>query len=177
METYASARADPDDVSSLRRRGRLIARAALIGLLAFALGLAAHAVSGGALPGALILLALASFAVLASTIVAQWDPPFWCVMLLLGAGQQVLHWVLGGLGGATSSVPGDLGHHDEGAPSAGSTAGQGHSGEVMLMLHTHLAVALLVGWTTARYELLADRARHVVGRRYPRSTAEGAPVA
>jgi hypothetical protein len=47
----------------------------------------------------------------------------------------------------------------------------------MLMLHTHLAVALLVGWVTARYELLADRARRVVGRRYPRSTDEGAPVA
>ncbi|MUK02518.1 hypothetical protein GM708_11645 [Vibrio cholerae] len=177
METYAGARVDLEDVSSSHRRGRMIACAALTGLLALALGLIAHAASGGALPSAPILLAVAAFTVLASTIVAQWHPPIWCVMLLLGAGQQVLHWVLGGLGGAASSVSAGVGHHGEGVPSAGSAAGAGHSPEVMLMLHTHLAVALLVGWGVARHEFITDRARRILGRKPSYGTDEGAPIA
>jgi hypothetical protein len=126
-------------------------RSAGAGLLVLGLGLAAHTVSGGALPSPPILCGLAALAVLASTLVAQARLPVWAVMLLSGVAQQVLHWLLAGLGGTVTSALSGAEVHHGGAVPVGSGAGQGHSPEVMLMLHAHLAAALLTGWAAVRY--------------------------
>jgi hypothetical protein len=144
---------------------RVIVRPALVGLLSLGLGLGAHALSGGQLPSVPILCGLAALAVLAATLLAQARLPGWAVMLLLGAGQQVLHWLLNGLGGAAgSTVPGATVHHGGDVP-VGSGAAQGHSPEVMLMLHTHLAVALLVGWLVVRRSIVSAWLGGILGRR------------
>lgn len=161
-----------------QERPRAIACSALAGLLALGLGLGAHLVSGGAMPSAAILCGLAALAVLVAAIAAQARLPGWAVLLLLGVTQQLLHWLLGGLAGAvdTSGVPapGQGPHHDGNAP-VGVEGAPGHSPEVMLMLHAHLAAALLVGWAVARYP---RRAESVARRRRQGSTTEeGAPVA
>lgn len=158
-----------------RRRGR-IAGAAAAGLGSLALGLAAHAVSGGALPSPPILAGLASLAVLAATLVALGRFPGWALLILLGAGQQILHWLLGGLADAPSStVPGAGGHHAGDVPLGAGGAG-GHSPEVMLLLHTHLAAALLVGWVTLRHRAVTSWLR-AWARRAPRGPhGTGAPA-
>lgn len=148
---------------------------ALVGLVSLGLACAAHVLSGGVLPGVSILCGLAALTALAATVVARLELPGWAVMLALGAAQQVLHWLLGGLAGAASSSsigPGD--HHGGAVPLGGTDAG-GHSPEIMLMLHTHLAVALLIGWVVVRAPQLArwtDRRR--TGR--TADAEEGAPV-
>ncbi|WP_394249154.1 hypothetical protein [Arthrobacter pityocampae] len=158
-------------------RPRAIARSAAVGLLTVGLGAGVHALSGGSLPSLPILCALAAFAALVATLVGRARVPGWGVLLLLGAGQQVLHWLLGGLApGPVTVASGPAVHHDGDVP-VGSGAAQGHSPEVMLMLHTHLAVALLLGWAALRFpELRARLERHLrSGSRPP--TAKGTPVA
>ncbi|WP_434992557.1 hypothetical protein [Arthrobacter sp. Ld5] len=157
-------------------RPRVIARSAAVGVLAVVLGGGVHVLSGGSLPSLPILCALAALAVLTAALAGLARMPGWGVLLLLGAGQQVLHWLLGGLAaGAVTPSAGPADHHDGAAP-VGSAPAQGHSAEVMLMLHTHLAVALLLGWAAPRSAQfrawLGRRLRS--GRRSP--TAKGAPV-
>lgn len=176
METRTDSPAGRNPGVAPNDRPRLIARAAAVGLSTLALGLAVHAASGGAVPAVPILLALAALAVLAATLIAQAHPPIWAVLLLLGVAQQVLHWTLGGLGGASASLSGGAGHHGGEVPLR-VAAGQAHSPEVMLMLHTHLAVALLLGWTVAWYPRITG---WVSARRKRERTVraeEGAPVA
>ena len=170
MEALDAARSAID-------RPRAIAGSAAVGLLAVGLGAGVHALSGGALPGLPILGALAALAVLAATLAGRARVPGGAVLLLRGAGQQALHWLLGGLAdGAVTSAPGTAVHHDGDVP-IGSAAGQGHSEEVMLMLHTHLAVALLLGWAALRWSgVRAWLDRLLRPERRPRS-AKGAPVA
>jgi hypothetical protein len=161
-----------DAASTPGGRPTMTVRSAGAGILGLGLGLAAHALSGGAPPSTPILCGLAALAVLASTLVAQARLPVWAVMLLSGLAQQVLHWLLGGLGGAaTSSLSGAEVHHG-GAVPVGSGAGQGHSPEVMLMLHAHLAAALLVGWVAVRYPRIAEW----VARRRGLRLRKGAPI-
>ncbi|WP_104181024.1 hypothetical protein [Arthrobacter sp. B0490] len=151
-----------------------------VGLLSLGLGTAVHALSGGVLPSVPILCGLAALAVLAATLVARARLPGWAVLLLLGAAQQVLHWLFGGLGAAPSSTVPATGVHHGGEVPVGSGAGQGHSPEVMLMLHTHLAVALLVALAVAQYPSLRGRlSRRGPGAAAPQrdETHEGAPVA
>lgn len=147
---------------------------ALVGLVSLGLACAAHVLSGGVLPGLPILCGLAALSALAATVVARLELPGWAVMLALGAAQQMLHWLLGGLAGAASSSTGSGDHHGAAVP-VGGTATAGHSPEIMLMLHTHLAVALLIGWVVVRAPQLArwmDRRR--TGR--TADAEEGAPV-
>jgi hypothetical protein len=156
-------------------RSRRILSSAAVGLASSGLGLAAHAVSGGDLPETPILFGLAALAVLAATLVSHGRLPGWAVMLVLGAAQQMLHWLLGGLAEAPSStVPGVDGHHGGDVP-IGAAVPQGHSPEVMLMLHAHLAVALLVGWAVLQRQALI---RWLSARRpHVRRSEEGAPIA
>ncbi|WP_049828700.1 hypothetical protein [Arthrobacter sp. RIT-PI-e] len=156
----------PQASSAAGRRQRSVLRAALVGLLSLCLGLLAHAVSGGALPGAPILVALAALAVLVATLVAQVRLPVWGVLVALGAAQQVLHWVLGGLGGGPSSsfLGSSLGHHAEVEVPAGEAAVPGHSPEMMLMLHAHLAAALLAGWAVVRFPVIRAWSTRLVPR-------------
>lgn len=150
--------------SIVRRRQGSVLRSALAGVLTLVLGMAAHAVSGGALPSVPIIVALAALAVLAATLLAQLKLPAWGVMLALGGAQQVLHWVLGGLSGVAASTlfGSSLGHHAE--VPVGSTTSSGHSPEVMMMLHLHLAAALLAGWLVLRHSLILAWFRRVLHR-------------
>ena len=175
-----------DAVSQPVDRARMISRSAGVGLLSLGFGLAAHALSGGVLPSLPILGGLAALAVLAATLVAQARPPGWVVLLLLGVAQQMLHWLLGGLGAGASSTVAPTGVHHDGVPVV-SGAGQGHSPEIMLMLHTHLAAALVIAWAVAQYPRLRNgvlrrSASEGAGGRTTVSrgtlpTEEGAPVA
>ncbi len=173
MEPPAGAAPRPAD------RGPLLVRSAGAGLLSVGLGLGAHALSGGTLPSVPILGGLAALAVLAATLVMQARLPGWAVLLLLGAAQQVLHWLLGGLGAGVSSTVSSTGAHHGGEVPVGSGGSQGHSPEIMLMLHTHLAAALLIAWAAARYTrvrgLLSrpDRSRNAL---QPGRMHEGASV-
>ncbi|MDQ0733565.1 hypothetical protein [Arthrobacter agilis] len=143
-----------DPVSRPADRTLVMLRSAGVGLLSVGLGLGAHALSGGPLPSVPILCGLAALAVLAATLVAQARLPGWAVLLLLGVAQQVLHWLLGGLGTGTSSTIPSSGVHHGGEVPVGAGPAQGHSPEVMLMLHTHLAAALLIAWAAAQYPRL-----------------------
>jgi hypothetical protein len=144
------------------------------GLASLGLGLAAHAASGGTLPSLLVLGGLAALAVLAATLLARVRMPGWAVMLVLGVAQQLLHWLLGGLAAAPSStVPGADGHHGGQVP-VGTAVSGGHSPEVMLMLHTHLAAALLVGWVVLRHRTVLEWLRNHRRRRGAPENAEGA---
>ncbi|WP_247827993.1 hypothetical protein [Arthrobacter antioxidans] len=157
-------------------RPRVCALSATVGLLAVGLGAVVHTLSGGSLPALPILGALAIFAVLAATLAGRARVPGWCVLLLLGAGQQVLHWLLGGLAdGAVTPAPDQAVHHDGTVP-VGSAAAPGHSPEVMLMLHTHLAVALLLGWAALRWSGLRARLERSPRLERRPERAKGAPV-
>ncbi|MHA7239770.1 hypothetical protein [Arthrobacter sp. TMS1-12-1] len=155
-----------------------VARSAAVGLLCVGLGACAHALSGATLPGPLILCGVTALAVLAATLAGRVRLPTWGILLLLGAAQQVLHWLFGGLvvGSVTPAPPAV--HHGDGVP-VGVGPGQDHSPEIMLMLHTHLAVALLLGWAGVRAPgvraWFVRRARP--RREAPARTTEGAPVA
>jgi hypothetical protein len=179
MEAPGDAASQPVD------RARRISRSSGVGLLSLGLGLAAHALSGGTPPSLPILCGLAALAVLATTLVAQARPPGWAVLLLLGVAQQMLHWLLGGLGTAESSTIASTGVHHDGVP-VGSGAVQGHSPEIMLMLHTHLAAALVIAWAVAQYPRLrngvlrrsaSETGGHAQASRGTLPTEEGAPVA
>lgn len=174
METSTSALAGRESNQLPNRRSRLVARAVLVGLASLGLGVVAHVAGGGALPSMPILLCLAALAVLGSAIAAQAHLPLWGMMLLLGVTQQALHWIFGGLGGASSSFTGGSGHHAEQVPVGGTVPSGGHSPEAMLMLHAHLGAALLIGWSVARYPRIADWAARRRERRVQEQ--EGAPI-
>lgn len=165
------------DAPGIVHRRVRIAGAAAAGLGSVALGIVAHAASGGVLPSPPILAGLASLAVLAATLVVLGRLPGWALLLLLGAGQQILHWLLEGLAVAPSStVAGPADHHGADVPVGAGGSG-GHSPEVMLLLHTHLAAALLVGWLVLRHRAVGAwlRQRALTRQRGPR--AGGAPAA
>ncbi|MHA7284569.1 hypothetical protein [Arthrobacter sp. TMS2-4] len=166
----------PDTIPPSVGRARAITRCAAVGLLAVGLGAGAHALSGGPLPGIPILCALAALGVLTATLAGRARLPGWGVLLLLSVAQQVLHWLLDGLAdGPVTSAPGSAVHHDGDVPVGSATVG-GHSPEVMLMLHTHLAVALLLGWAALRSaDLRVWLDRHLRSDRGTR-TAKGAPI-
>jgi len=147
---------------------------ATVGLSTLGLGLAVHAASGVAEPAVPILLALAALAVLAATLIAQAHPPTWAVLLLLGVAQQILHWALGG---ASSSLSGGAGHHGGEIPLSGTATSQAHSPQVMLMLHTHPAIALLLSWAVARYPRITGWVSGRAKRERTLRAEEGAPVA
>jgi hypothetical protein len=169
--------ASVDIVSEPAGRARGILRSAGVGVLSLGLGVAAHALSGGALPSIPILCGLTALAVLASALLAQARLPGWAVMLMLGASQQALHWLLGGLGGAASSTVPGTGSHHGGAVPGGPDGAPGHSPEVMLMLHTHLAVALLIGWAVVRHPDIGRwLSRRDSRRQHLLREKEGAPV-
>ncbi|UZX01331.1 hypothetical protein F8G81_00875 [Arthrobacter sp. CDRTa11] len=113
------------------------------GPLAVALGAAAHLLSGAAVPGPWVLLAIAALLSMAASMLAGLNLRFWAVLLASGLVQQGLHLVFAGFAGGTgSTLPG----HTHGAliwepPSPVQTSGGHHAME--LMLDTHVAAALL----------------------------------
>ncbi|WP_457964752.1 hypothetical protein M1E17_00760 [Arthrobacter sp. D1-29] len=123
------------------RRRIYAARAS--GPLAVTLGAAAHFLSGAAVPGPSVLLAIAALLSMAASMLAGLNLRFWALLLASGLVQQVLHLVFAGFaGGSGSTSPG----HAHGVliwqplPPA-QTSGGHHAME--LMLDTHVAAALL----------------------------------
>lgn len=173
MSTSTSTSTDREVPAAPGGRARRTAQAVLAGVLVLGLGLGAHAVSGGQLPSGPLLIALAALTALAATLMAQARLPVWGVLLLLGVAQQLLHWILSGLGGAPS-LSGPVDHHGEAAvPGGASGAAQGHSPEAMLMLHAHLGAALLIGWAVARWAKLTRWVARL--REHPARTRERRP--
>ncbi|MBT2585092.1 hypothetical protein J7I86_04405 [Arthrobacter sp. ISL-95] len=129
------------------------------GLVAVALGLAAHLVAGGSAPAIPVLLAFAALGCLAAQLIARWVHGPLLLLLLSGVTQQLLHFGFDAFGGyfpgngfldhlhgsqATLDTPADGSPDKAAAPSGGS---------VHLMLYTHMAAAiltLLVAWGVSK---------------------------
>jgi hypothetical protein len=126
------------------------------------LALAAHLASGGSMPAVPVLLAITALTTLAATVLSRVNAPAWTLILAAGAAQQVLHLAFEALGSAPAAAEPPAGpsqgHHAEIDPAqlattASAAAGHGgpHSEYMMLMLHLHLAAAVLtavlIGWS------------------------------
>ncbi|WP_139005087.1 hypothetical protein [Arthrobacter crystallopoietes] len=137
--------------------------------LAMMLALVAHLASGGTMPALPVLIAITALTTLAATVLSRVSAPAWTLVLAAGVAQQVLHLAFeafaarpaaAGLSAVSSSGPSHP-HHSEVDPAqlaASITASAEHAGPhseyVMLMLHFHLAAAvltaLLMAWSRRR---------------------------
>jgi hypothetical protein len=64
----------------------------LFGSVSVLLGLVIHAMSGHPVPAAPIVVVTAALLSLAGAVVARIGVPNWALLVLAGAGQQVIHW-------------------------------------------------------------------------------------
>lgn len=138
----------------LRRR---VLAAWVSGPLAVGFGAVAHLLSGEAVPGPWILLAMAALLSMAASMLARARVPVWVLFVVSGVVQQVLHVAFSGLydgAGGTSS-----GHMHrlpaQPLPQPVQTSNGHHSME--LMLDTHVAAALLTVLVITQSEVLIAR--------------------
>jgi hypothetical protein len=123
----------------------------LAGPLSAGMGLAAHVAAGGQAPGILIFTALAALlgmaASMAASIAGRRPLPGWAVLLAAGLVQQLLHLAFAAL--STESGFSFSGHHDGDAapqppaPAAPAVEGSAVAHSPHLMLHLHVAAALV----------------------------------
>lgn len=156
-------------------RVRASSLAWVAGPAAVGLGLVAHLVSGGQPPAVLILAALTAVMCLAAQLIARLSVPGWALLVLSGLVQQLLHLAFDVFSGSFPG-PGFPGHphtgreellqlgadSGAGAPGADSGAGAGSEGAMHtaeLMLHTHVAAAILTVLVLAGMDRLMRR-RH-----------------
>jgi len=64
----------------------------LFGSVSVVLGLVIHAVSGHPVPAVPIVVATAALLSLAGAVVTRIGAPNWALLVLAGAGQQIIHW-------------------------------------------------------------------------------------
>lgn len=133
------------------------------GPLSAGLGMAAHLAAGGQAPGILIFTALAALLGMAASIIASLSGgrrlPGWGVLLAAGLAQQLLHLAFAAL--SAESGFSFSGHHGgESTPQlpapaapSGEPSGAVHSPH--LMLHLHMAAALVAALATRRATLLS----------------------
>lgn len=148
-------------------------RAWVAGPLSAGLGLAAHLAAGGKAPGILIVTALAALLGMVAAMAGRRPLPGWAVLVAAGLAQQLLHLAFASFSTASGfSLPG---HHAESPPappipgvSAPEASGASHS--LHLMLHLHMAAALVVMVTVTQWTKVVS----VVQRR-GRSGRERAP--
>ncbi|WP_234005486.1 hypothetical protein [Arthrobacter sp. PGP41] len=123
----------------------------LSGPLSAGLGLSAHLAAGGQAPGLLIVTALAALLGMAGSMAASIArgrrPPGWAVLLAAGLVQQLLHVAFEAFSTASGfSLPG---HHGGAptpqvpAPAAPAAEGAAATHSPHLMLHLHVAAALV----------------------------------
>jgi hypothetical protein len=126
----------------------------LAGPLSTGLGLAAHVAAGGQAPGILIIAALAALLGMVAAMAGRRPLPGWAVLVAAGLAQQLLHLAFASFSTASGfSLPG---HHSASPPappvpgvSAPEASGASHS--LHLMLHLHMAAALVVMVTVTQW--------------------------
>lgn len=123
-----------------------------------ALGLAAHVAAGGQSPGIHIVFALAALLGMVAAMASRRRLPAWAVLVAAGLAQQLLHLAFDAFSTASGfSLPG---HHRGGStpeiqtPGAPAPEASGAPHSLHLMLHLHVAAALVVmaavtQWTKA----------------------------
>lgn len=145
------------------------------GVIAVALGLAAHVAAGGAPPALPLLLALLALTCLAAQLVTRWVHGPLLLLLFSGVAQQLLHFGLDAFGGY---VPGGglFGHLHGGnqpldVPADSSAASEG---SVHLMLYTHVAAAILtLLLASSAWKLARLAARSGTGTRSSQAATHG----
>jgi hypothetical protein len=145
----------------------------LAGPLSTGLGLAAHVAAGGQAPGILIIAALAALLGMVAAMAGRRPLPGWAVLVAAGLAQQLLHLAFASFSTANGfSLPG---HHSASPPappvpgvSAPEASGASHS--LHLMLHLHMAAALVVMVTVTQWRKVVS-----VVQRTGRSGRERAP--
>ncbi|AUI51547.1 hypothetical protein AC20117_12795 [Arthrobacter crystallopoietes] len=143
--------------------------------LTMVLALVAHLASGGTMPALPVLIAITALTTLAATVLSRVDAPAWTLILAAGVAQQVLHLAFDAFAARPAAAGESTGpsagpspsHHAEvdaeqlAATARIATEHAGSHGEyVMLMLHFHLAAAvltaLLMAWSRRRGGLEAE---------------------
>ena len=144
----------------------------LSGPLAVALGVAAHSVSGESVPAASILVALTALLTMSASMIAHLRLPGWVVFLLSGLVQQVLHVAFSLLSGVVGGVSTGHGHTIftwQPPPPSSASSPPGHAME--LMLHAHVAAALVAALVIIQCDSVVSRIRSV----WQRGFANGLP--
>ena len=134
---------------------RSTSRAWVAGPLSTGLGLAAHLAAGGQAPGILIIAALAALFGMVAAMAGRRPLPGWAALVAAGLAQQLLHLAFASFSTASGfSLPG---HHSASPPappapgvSAPEASGASHS--LHLMLHLHMAAALVVMVTVSQWK-------------------------
>jgi hypothetical protein len=124
------------------------------GPLMVALAVAAHSVSGDPVPAVSILAVLTALLSIFASIFAHLRFPVWGLLLLSGLVQQVLHRAFSLFSGAFEGSSAEHGHgvFIRQLPLVSSASSPAHSME--LLLHAHVAAALLAGPVIAKWESL-----------------------
>jgi hypothetical protein len=134
----------------------------LAGPLVVALGVSAHSISGESVPAASILVALTALVSMSASMVAYLRLPGWVLLLLSGLAQQVLHIAFGLFSGV---VGGDSPGHGHGIlpwqPPLPSSASSPPAHAMGLMLHAHVAAALLAALVIIEWDSVIFRIRSV----------------
>jgi hypothetical protein len=124
------------------------------GPLSTGLGLAAHLAAGGQAPGILIVTALAALLGMAAAMAGRRPLQGWAVLVAAGVAQQLLHLAFASF--STASGFSLSGHHlasppDVPVPGVSATEESGASHSLHLMLHLHMAAALVVMVTVTQW--------------------------
>lgn len=111
----------------------------------------AHLASGASPPALPIVAAAAALLSMAGSMIARLRLPGWFLLLLAGLGQQGLHLLFAGA--TAAALPGTAaghGHRDSADAFRIATGGTPDAGDPGLMLHAHLAAALLTALLLAK---------------------------
>lgn len=126
------------------RAARSASPAWIAGPASTGLGLAAHLAGGGQAPGVLIVIALAALLGMTAAMAARLPLPAWAVLAAAGLAQQLLHLAFAAFSTASGfALPGH-GHGEAPAPELPATPTSGAPHSLHLMLHLHVAAALVV---------------------------------
>ncbi len=136
----------------------------LPGPLAVVLGSAAHLVSGGIVPAPAILLALTVLLGLSASMLARVKVPGWAVLLLSGLAQQILHLAFSALSGATGGTSTGHGHDPAAVPALELPPDGPPAPDLHLMVHAHVAAALLTALAVLQWDIVLARIRSARGR-------------
>ena len=141
----------------------------LFGSVTVVLGLIIHAGTGHPVPAVPIVVATAALLSLAGAAVARIGVPHWALLVLAGAGQQVVHWAFAFFANPLATTLGG-GH---GHASAAQFTGPGlllagvPSQPLHVLLHVHIAAALLAFVLVQRLTRLAPKQSGPGAAAYP----------
>jgi hypothetical protein len=111
----------------------------------------AHLASGATLPALPIVVASAALLSMAGSVAARVNIPAWALLLLCGLSQQGLHLLFAAASSAQPwAVPEGHGHGVPVDAPAVAAPGPAESGDGSLLLHAHVAAALLAAFLLTR---------------------------